>query len=92
MWCVFMGLFNKKSDEQKMAENRINELCGGFLGNDRFKDMLEKNNLDNSTPNINYVRDFLASLLLLILMRISIRRITANKIADSALALGLIRW
>ena len=49
-----MGLFNKKSDEQKMAENRINELCGGFLGNDRFKDMLEKNNLDNSTSNVFY--------------------------------------
>ena len=54
LWCVFMGLFNKKSDEQKMAENRINELCGGFLGNDRFNDMLEKNNLDNSTSNVFY--------------------------------------
>lgn len=51
---VLMGLFSKKSDEEKRAENRINELCGGFLGNDEFKFMLEKNNLDQSTSNLNY--------------------------------------
>lgn len=51
---VFMGLFSKKSDQQKMAENKIDELCGGFLGNDVFKDMLEKNNLNKSTSNVYY--------------------------------------
>lgn len=49
-----MGLFNKKSDEQKMAENRINELCGGFLGNDVFKIKLEEHNLAESTSNTFY--------------------------------------
>ena len=49
-----MGLFNKKSDEEKRAENRIEELCGGFLGNDIFKEKLKQNNLDLSTPNVNY--------------------------------------
>ena len=49
-----MRLFSKKSEEQKMAENKIEELCGGFLGNDTFKDKLEKNNLDESTSNVYY--------------------------------------
>lgn len=49
-----MGLFNKKSDEQKRAENRINELCGGFLSNEKFKLKLEKNNLDENTSNLSY--------------------------------------
>ena len=49
-----MGLFSKKSDEQKRAENRIEELCGGFLGNDAFKYKLQQNNLEESTPNMNY--------------------------------------
>lgn len=49
-----MGLFGKKTDEQIKAENKIEELCGGFLGNDRFKNKLEKNNLDESTSNIYY--------------------------------------
>ena len=49
-----MGLFSKKSDEEKAAENKIDELCGGFLGNDRFKMFLKKNNLDESTSNIFY--------------------------------------
>ena len=49
-----MGLFSKKKKKKKMAENRIDDLCGGFLGNDGFKELLEKNNLDESTSNINY--------------------------------------
>ena len=49
-----MGLFSKKSEEQKMAENRIDELCGGFLGNDNFKLKLKENNLDESTANVFY--------------------------------------
>lgn len=49
-----MGLFSKKSDEQKEAENKIDNLCGGFLGNDRFKTFLKRNNLDETTPNLNY--------------------------------------
>ena len=55
MQVVFlMGLFNKKSEEQKMAENRIDELCGGFLGNDNFKLKLKENNLDVTTANTYY--------------------------------------
>ena len=49
-----MGLFSKKSDEQKDAENKIDELYGGFLGNDRFKTFLKRNNLDETTANIFY--------------------------------------
>ena len=49
-----MGLFSNKSDEEKRAENRIGELCGGFLGNDYFKFKLKENNLDEHTSNINY--------------------------------------
>lgn len=49
-----MGLFSNKSDEEKRAENRIDELCGGFLGNDYFKFKLKENNLDEHTSNINY--------------------------------------
>ena len=49
-----MGLFNKKSDEQKRAEDRIEELCGGFLANDAFTIKLKENNLKESTSNINY--------------------------------------
>ena len=51
---VFMGLFSKKSKEKKRAENKIDELCGGFLGNDVFNDKVEKNNLDKSTSNVYY--------------------------------------
>lgn len=54
-WLVFfMGLFNKKSDEQKRAEDKINELCGGFIGNDNFNDLLEKNNLKGTISNVNF--------------------------------------
>ena len=49
-----MGLFSKKSEEQKETENKIDELCGGFLGNDAFKRMLEKNNLEETTSNTYY--------------------------------------
>ena len=49
-----MGLFSKKSEEQKMAENRIDELCGGFLGNDNFKFKLKENNLEEQTSNLYY--------------------------------------
>lgn len=49
-----MGLFSKKSDEQKRAENRIEELCGGFLGNDAFRYKLQENNLGESTSNTYY--------------------------------------
>ena len=49
-----MGLFNKKSEEEKKAENKINELCGGFLGNKTFKKLLEENHLSESTPNLDY--------------------------------------
>lgn len=49
-----MGLFGKKSEEQKKAENKIGELCGGFLNNETFKNMLKRNNLDETTSNINY--------------------------------------
>lgn len=49
-----MGLFSNKSDGEKRAENRIEELCGGFLGNDYFKFKLKENNLDEHTSNINY--------------------------------------
>ncbi len=51
---IKMGLFNKKSDEEKAAENKIDELCGGFLGNDRFKMFLKNNNLDETTANVFY--------------------------------------
>ena len=49
-----MGLFSKKSEKQKKAENKIDELCGGFLGNDMFKNLLKKNNLDETTSNTYY--------------------------------------
>ena len=49
-----MGLFSKKSDEQKMAENKIEELCGGFLINDAFEKKLEENNIKKTTSNLNY--------------------------------------
>ena len=49
-----MGLFSKKSDEQKKAEDKIDELCGGFLSNEKFKNKLKENNLDISTSNLSY--------------------------------------
>ena len=49
-----MGLFSKKSEEQKRAEDKIDELCGGFLGNDNFNDLLEKNNLKGTISNLNF--------------------------------------
>lgn len=49
-----MGLFNKKSEDEKKAENKIDQLCGGFLGNDLFKSKLKMNNLDESTANTYY--------------------------------------
>ena len=49
-----MGLFSKKSAEEKRAEDRIDELCGGFLPNDLFKNKLAINNLGENTPNSNY--------------------------------------
>jgi len=51
---VFMGLFSKKSDEQKKAENKIDELCGGFLGNETFQNKLEENNLEKTAANGPY--------------------------------------
>ena len=49
-----MGLFSKKSDEQKKAENKIDELCGGFLGNEKFQNKLKENNLNIHTANGPY--------------------------------------
>ena len=49
-----MGLFSKKSDEQKKAENKIDELCGGFLGNETFQNKLEENNLEKTAANGPY--------------------------------------
>ena len=49
-----MGLFSKKSAEVERAEERIKELCGGFLSNDKFQSKLAENNLGKSTPNSNY--------------------------------------
>ena len=49
-----MGLFSKKSEEQKRAEDKIDELCGGFLGNDTFNKKLEENGLEGSASNVYY--------------------------------------
>ena len=49
-----MGLFSKKSAEVERAEERIKELCGGFLSNDKFQSKLAENNLGKSTSNSNY--------------------------------------
>ena len=49
-----MGLFSKKSEEQKEAEDKIDELCGGFLGNEKFQNKLEENNLEITTANGPY--------------------------------------
>lgn len=49
-----MGLFNKKSDNQKKAENKVDELCGGFLSNEKFKNKLEENNHKRTDSNGSY--------------------------------------
>lgn len=49
-----MGLFSKKSDDQKRTEDKIDELCGGFLGNEKFQNKLEENNLERTTANGPY--------------------------------------
>ena len=52
-----MGLFSKKSEEQKKkAETKIEELCGGVLGNKNFQNKLIENNLNETTANGNYKR------------------------------------
>lgn len=46
-----MGLFNKKKTKE---EERVNELCGGFIGNKSFENKLINHNLDKNTSNGNY--------------------------------------
>ena len=49
-----MGLFSKKSSEDKEFENKLKGLCGGFTNNDVFKDKLKKHGLSLNTPNLQY--------------------------------------
>lgn len=49
-----MGLFSKKSEEEKENDEILKKLLGGFTANDAFKERLIKHGLDVNTPNTYY--------------------------------------
>ncbi len=49
-----MGLFSKKTDEEKEFDARLKEICGGFVPNDFFVKKALDHNLSRTTTSVNY--------------------------------------
>jgi len=49
-----MGIFSRKTKEEKKNDEILKELLGGFTSNDAFKERLEKHGLNTYTANTYY--------------------------------------
>ncbi|MDD5960113.1 MAG: hypothetical protein PUC09_05635 [Methanobrevibacter wolinii] len=49
-----MGIFSRKTEEEKKNDEILKELLGGFTSNDAFKEKLEKHELNPYTANTYY--------------------------------------